>query len=441
VTTKKNLDPRQEPDEGAVNLKVDRVFAPRAAATPPRRPTGKTIPPLSGEAADTELTLRRQLSRLQRQLADAQRELANKDEELAAEVERRLEVTTAAESLQRAHDELEQKFHALDEYRARTEGLEQRLQDSIATADELNHQLARERAERQTLAKQFEEQNVAMERARALWKDESALLAEQHAAQLEKAESAKRIATELVEQQMSAALDRQRDKYEAELQEQQAAHDRSVAALRGELEPKVAVARNLAEEIERLTSQLAAAKAEHARDVSERTELHKWELQQQAETQSAQLATEVRHHQSELQKRDDELQAKTEALAQAERNATLREQLWEETVAGLRDSQKKLQQELAEARERIVQSDASKLAVEQRLVATLTQVDKLTDDHRALKDTYEELEILARNNAFDRQRFIAYLEEGMAMLGAIPPTSSQPQIVPPPVTGPKPTAD
>jgi chromosome segregation ATPase len=176
VTIKKVLDHRQEPDGSTGdNFKVDRVFtpprstpAPGTPSTPmaPRRSSGRTIPPLSGEAADAELALRRQLSRLQRQLAEAQRELANKDEELASEVERRLEVTNAAEALQREHDELDQRFQEVNEYRARTEGLDQRLQDAVAAADELTHQLERERAERTTLATQFEEQNAAFERAR-----------------------------------------------------------------------------------------------------------------------------------------------------------------------------------------------------------------------------------------------------------------------------------
>ena len=443
MTIKKVLDHRQEPDGVGTgeNFKVDRVFgATRAApppggtpgAAPPRRSTGRTIPPLSGEAADAELALRRQLSRLQRQLAEAQRELANKDEELASEVERRLEVTNAAEALQREHDDLDQRFQELGDYRARTEGLDQRLQDAVAAADELTHQLERERAERTTLATQFEEQNAAFERARALWKDESTMMAEHHAAERTQAESAKRIAVEAIEGQMNAALERMKESHEAEQAELRSAHDRSTAALRGELEPKVAVARNLSEQIERLNSSLQASKAEHVRDVTERVELHKWEMQQQAETHSAQLATEVRHHQTELARRDEEIETKAQALAQAERNAELREQLWEQTVGALRDSQKKLQQELAEAKEKSVQSDASKWAVEQRLVGYISQIEKQNDELRSLRDKLETAEAQARHSTLDRQRFSAYLEEGLAMLGAIPPTSeSMPADAPP----------
>jgi len=375
---------------------------------------------------------------LQRQLAEAQRELANKDEELAGEVERRLEVTNAAEALQNAHDDLERRMVDLNEYYARTQGLDQRLQDAVASADELTHQLELARAERETLAKQFEEQNAAFERARALWKDESTLMAEHHASELGHADAQKRAAVGAVEAQMNAALERQKSTHEAETAELKAAHDRSLAALRGELEPKVAVARNLSEEIERLTSQLSSAKAEHVRDVTERTELHKWEMQQQAETHSAQLATEVRHHSSELAKRDEEIDAKTQALTQAERNAELREQLWEQTVAALRGSQKQLQQELAEAKEKCVQSDASKWAVEQRLVSTLAQIEKHTEEMRTLREKFDAVEAQSRHSALDRQRMVAYLEEGLAMLGAIPPSAeSQPVIkLPDGATGP-----
>jgi chromosome segregation ATPase len=434
--TKKDLgthDSRQEPDiEGSENFRVDRVFVPPRPSSPsigpqqipprPRRPTGRTVPP-SSEAADAELALRRQLSRLQRQLAEAQRELANKDDELAGEVERRLEVTSAAEALQREHLELLERSHELDAYKTRTEGVEQRLQDAVATTDELGHQLERERAERAALAKQFEDANGAFERARQLWKDESTLMQEHHASELAHAETQKRAAVEALEQQTNAALERQRQTHESEVAELKSAHERSVAALRGELEPKVAVARNLSEEIERLTSQLTAVKAEHVREVTERVELHKWEMQQQIETHSAQLATEVRHHQAELAKRDEEIEAKTEALAQAERNAVLREELWEQTASGLRESQKKLQQELADAKEKIAQADATRSSVEHRLTATIAQSERLGEELRQLREKLDSAEAQARHNALDRERFVAYLEEGLAMLGAIPPNA------------------
>jgi hypothetical protein len=104
-----------------------------------------------------------------------------------------------------------------------------------------------------------------------------------------------------------------------------------------------------------------------------------------------------------------------------ERNATLREQLWEQTVTSLRDSQRKLQQEVADARERAAQAEASKWSVETRLVGTLQAHEKAQDQIRELSEKLDLEEAESRRNALDRQRFAAYLEEGLAMLGAIPP--------------------
>ena len=111
-------DHRVEPDDsgsGAEKHRVDRVYAPvrRASGstrdlTPPtRRPRPSTAsPPIglteSGLGGDTELALRRQLSRLQHQLAEAQRELAHKDDELATSVEKRVELSAGARFLMHA---------------------------------------------------------------------------------------------------------------------------------------------------------------------------------------------------------------------------------------------------------------------------------------------------------------------------------------------------
>src|SRR6185503_5842541 len=103
------------------------------------------------------------------------------------------------------------------------------------------------------------------------------------------------------------------------------------------------------------------------------------------------------------------------------RNATLREQLWEQTVTSLRDSQRKLQQEVADARERAAQAEASKWPVETRLVGTLQAHEKAQEQIRELSERLDLEEAESRRNALDRQRFAAYLEEGLAMLGAIPP--------------------
>jgi chromosome segregation ATPase len=437
VSIKKGLGPRDhrsEPDEGSTSEKfrVDRVFVPTPAArrdtgsTPPltRRPSGQTQPPVPGTVPgmdDAELALRRQLSRLQRQLADAQRELANKDDELAVSVEKRVEVQTAYDAAIGKLEAAQQMFEEINADRERLSGVEQRLQDSIATADELNHQLERERAERGAMAVQFDEANAAFERARALWKDETAVQQEHHAAELAKVEVEKRRAIDAAEAAMKLVMERQDKAHADKAADLEAAHKRALATLRGELEPKVAEARNLAASIERLNSEIAALRSEQLRELAERNDLHKWETQQASEAHTTELAALARKHEADVAKANEELAAKVQALATAERNQELREQLWEQTTNGLRESQKKIQQELAEAKEKLAQEGASKWAVEQRLVGVLQQLEQVTNAQRDLEKRLEIAEGEARHNALDRQRFAAYLEEGLAMVGALPP--------------------
>jgi hypothetical protein len=382
------------------------------------------MPPVLGTAPgvdDAELALRRQLSRLQRQLADASRELANKDEELATSVEKRVEAQGAYDA---ALEQIRELNLALEDIKADHQlliGVETRLQDAIASADELRHQLERERAERTAISLQLDETTNQFDRARALWKEETSLAQEHQSAELAKMEVEKRRAIDAAESAMKIVMERQEKSQAEKVAELEAAHDRALATLRGELEPKVAEARNLAAEIERLNSEIAALRTEQFREMAERTDLFKWEAQQAAEGHAAEVAALTRKHETDVGKLHEELAAKGQALQTAERNAELREQLWEQTTNGLRESQKKLQLELADAKEKLAQEGASKWNVEQRLVATLQQVEQLTQSQRELEKRLEIAEGESRRNELDRQRFAAYLTEGLAMLGAIPP--------------------
>ncbi|HEY5927182.1 MAG TPA: hypothetical protein VIV11_36090 [Kofleriaceae bacterium] len=433
-------DHRSEPDsEGSgQNFRVDRVFAPtrpsrptpsphtasRPAATKPPTippPLGTSPPPTAGASdSETELSLRRQLSRLQRQLADAQRELANKDDEVAAVVEKRLEIQQAYDVILEEHRQTRLLVDEAIADRTRTTGIQQRLQEAVAAADELRHQLERERTERATMAVQFDEAQAAFEKARNLWRDETAMIDEQHITQIAQLEQQKKVAVEAAEHAMKTSTERQYQAHEAELEALRAAHERSLAALRGELAPKVAEARNLAAEIERLRSEVQAQAAEHRNLMTERIELHTWEMQQQLEAHSAEMATLARNHAAEITQLNEEVHAANQAGQLIERNSTLREQLWEQTVTSLRDSQKKLQQEVADARERAAQAEASKWSVETRLVGTLQALEKTNEQIRDLRERLDAEEVESRRNALDRQRFAAYLEEGLAMLGALP---------------------
>jgi hypothetical protein len=430
-------DHRSEPDAEATgqNYRVDRVFAPSrpittppprpAATTPPgKRPTNPpplgTSPPPTGDP-EGELSLHRQLSRLQRQLADSQRELANKGDELAVAVEKRLEIQSAYEVIL---EEQRQTRLLVDEAiadRTRTSGVEQRLQDALAAADELRHHLERERSERATMAVQFDEAQASFEKARNAWREESAAIDDQHITQIAQLEQQKKSAVEAAEVAMRTATERQFQAHEAELEALRSGHERTLSALRGELEPKVVAARDLGAEIERLKSELEAVRTEHQTLLAERVELDKWEMQQLVEAHAVELATLQRAHAAEVTRLNEEVAAANQAGQLIERNASLREQLWEQTVQSLRDSQRKLQQELADARERATQAEASKWSVDARLVGTLQALEKSTEEVRELREALEAEQAETRHNALDRQRFAAYLEEGLAMLGALPP--------------------
>jgi hypothetical protein len=418
---------------------------PHATTPPAKRPT--TPPPTSGRTPSTpppllpsigrtdteaELSLRRQLARLMHQLAEAQRDLATKDEELAGAVEKRIESQAAYDVLLDQQREAQELATEAAAYRARTAGIEQRLQEATAAADELRHQLERERSERAAVMVQFDEANAAFERARNQWRDESATIDQQHAAQLAQLDQQRRAALDAAEAAKNAALERQREAHDAELDALRTAHERSLAALTGELEPKVVEVRKLAAEIERVTSEAEAQRSEHTNLMTERIELHKWELAQLAEAHEADMAAQARAHAGEITRLKEEVVAANQAGELIDRNASLREQLWEQTVGSLRDSQKKLQHELGEAKEKAAQGDANKWSVEQRLVSSLQSVEKLEEENRSLRVQLEAAEQGARRNATDRERFAAYLEQGLAMLGAVPPRSEPEHVEPEP---------
>jgi chromosome segregation ATPase len=402
---------------------MQRPVATPPPARPATLPPPTTIPPpISGADADSELALRRQLSRLQHQLAQAQRELANKDEELARAVEKRLEVQSQYDVIA---EEQRQTRVLVDEAiadRTRIAGVEQRLQEALAAADEMRHQLEREKTERATTAAQLEETQASFERARNQWREEASAIDEQHVAQIAQLEQQKKAALDAAEAAMKTALERQREAGEAELQALQASHERTLAVVSGELEPKVAEARNLSAEIERLSSELQAQAAEHQNLLAERVELHQWEQQQVAEAHAAAIEKLNRNHSIEMTRLSEEVLAANEAGQLIERNAKLREELWEQTVNALRDSQRKLQTEIGEVKERASQSDANKWSLEQRLITALQENEAAAVEIRQLKDALEASEREARRNSLDRHRFAAFLEEGLALLGALPPS-------------------
>ena len=78
------------------------------------------------------------------------------------------------------------------------------------------------------------------------------------------------------------------------------AHERSLSALRCELEPKVRESRTLAEERERLTNELTATRANAERMLADRETTNERELARAMESASEQHAAQQRIHSAEL---------------------------------------------------------------------------------------------------------------------------------------------
>ncbi len=432
----------------AGNFRVDRVYIAPTAPTAPTAPQVQvaaraSVPSMSAATAslmtsararrsasvspnaavetEGELVLRRQLSRLQRQLADAQRELADKDEELATELEKRADAIDAHDALLEELEATRQAQAELVDYRARTTGVEQRLQEAVATADELAHVLELERGKVAAATSRADELSAHFDDARSRWTAERLKLDEQRLAETATLEHQKRAATEAAEATLQGTTERLRAAHDEELGQLRGAHERSLAALRGELEPRALQAGSLSEERERLTSELAALRTETSRVATETIETHTREVQHLTEQHASDLNAATSRHASELARLTSERDEKATALDQATRNTEMREQYWESTVNGLREGQKRLQREAAEAKERIAALEADKSSVEDRLAAATTVATELTEANRALTMRSEAAETDARRNHLDRGRFASYLEEGLALLGVLPP--------------------
>jgi hypothetical protein len=401
----------------------------------PRRTKPSTLPPRpAGEAADTELALRRQLSRLQRQLADAQRELANKDDELATEAEGRLALAASHEKLTEEARAKEQLIDELVAYQTRTQGTEKRLQEASAQIEELSQAREEEREQKAIALARVRELESVLADAQARWDVERAALETQHANDMEQLEQERKAAAESTEATLAATTGRLQKAQEEQLASLRESHEKSMALLRGELEPKALEARTLAEERSRLTDELAALKTESTRVLAERDEAHARELAQQVESHTAGQAAAARVHAAEIARLTGQVVSLGALLEQTKQSAADREKLVDQTVTALRETQKQLQRELAEAKESIAQLESDKGLLVERHATAQREADALKQEERDLRTALDSSERTARENTLDRQRFIAFLEEGLALLGAIPPhegTGAHPAPAPP----------
>jgi len=429
-------DPRRDANEDGgtgEGLRVDRVFdgptsRPSRAAisqpTPTTTPhrTSATLPPRpAGEAADTELALRRQLSRLQRQLADAQRELANKDDELATAAESRLLVAGTHDKLAEQLHEKEEEIEELITFQSRAQGIEKRLAEISEAADGVSVERDEEREQKVIALARVRELESVLADAQSRWSTDRDQLETQHGNEMGKLELERKATAESSESTLAATTGRLHRAQEEQLTSLRESHEKSLALLRGELEPKALEARKAAEETSRLSDELAALRTESLRLLAENDEAHARELAQQVESHTAGQSAAARVHAAEVARLGAERDNLSASLEQAKQSASDREKLVDQTVTALRETQKQLQRELAEAKEAYAQLQGDYGLIEERHRTAQREAEGLAQENHELRSTLDTTDRQARENTLDRQRFIAYLEEGLAMLGAIPP--------------------
>ena len=417
-----------EDDDSAEKFRIDRVYIPprgRGKATvtsvPYTRPTRTSAPPPDANA-DVELALRRQLSRLQRQLAEAQSELANKDDELAAEITNR---KLARETYDTLIEEQRQKGELLADLvsaQVRVTALEQEAHRGKSSVDELGRALARETALRLAAQTRLDELGSALEDAQIRAKEERAKLDSQRLVEVSALEAQVRLALDAAQTAATQATARVADAHAAEIAEVKAGHARSLAALRGELEPKAVEARELAAEREKIASEMAAVRLESARDAASRDEAHVREMSQHHEAHARELAQIEAARERERATVEAERDQHATALQQVLSRAGLREKELDHDLSAARDARARLDSELATMKVRCAWLESEKAAADDRHGAALREQDARTDEVRDVREQLEAAQAEVRRGVVDRQRFVAYLEQGLALVGALPPS-------------------
>jgi DNA repair exonuclease SbcCD ATPase subunit len=431
VQKKRGIDQRQ--DSGGVSKanRVDRVFMPTALAPRPARDstTSQIATELlassraeTSSGGDSELSLRRQLARLQRQLSELQRELASKDDEVAAEVEKRLQTQRELEDHAESLRSLQERCETLEAYVTRTTGIEERLADTIATSDELVQLNERERALTASAYKKLEEQQLAFEETRSLWNSERDLLQERAANELAMLDGLRKAAVEASADALNAQAARLREAHEAQLAELRATHEKTLAALRADLEPQAVQAHSLAEERERLIAELATVRNDAIRETVEREEEYKRETARHAEAFAAELATEQRTHATELARVTAEREQLELALQQATKAAETQQKFLETQLESVRNVLKGTQRETLGLKERVTALESEKQSATEAQERSRAEIEALHATQHQLTEQLAARADEIRRSGDERRKFVAYLEEGLALLGALPPT-------------------
>jgi hypothetical protein len=454
-----SLDPK--PDEGdVVVLREDRVFeslprrprpqhrsSPRPLAgngvsgtaanagqehvplTTPRHtmPMGSGPPrrmsdPNADVTQDPELMLRRQLSRLQRQLAEMQQELANREDELASEVERRVTSLAEHDEVLRENHELREDLADYEDQESRFVGIEQRLTDSLANTEELAHSLERERRARIEREEELSSLAAELVRIRESAIADLANLDERLKGELALQEERSRTAAQETREAQDAMLQRLREASEIELAELRASQERSLQAVRGELEPQAREVQSLNLEREELTARLDAQRREFERNDLEKAEAHALVLRQLKQSHEEEVASKEREASANLALEMDRREEQKRALKDACQALERREASLSQTNDSLRETQKQLLTEVARLKEHVAQVEEERRALTERQTSVIEEREKDAHQLRTLMGDLETRDRDAKRHRIERERFVAFLSEGISLFGvSLPP--------------------
>jgi chromosome segregation ATPase len=182
-------------------------------------------------------------------------------------------------------------------------------------------------------------------------------------------------------------------------------------------------AHSLAEERERLIAELATVRNETIRDTVEREEEYKRELQQTVEEKDAELAALARTHAAEIARVTTERESQIIAMQQSLKAAEITRNALDDQIEQLRTTLKTVQREASELKERVAALESDKHQAVDAAERGKLELESLREAQRTAAEQLEANAAEIRRNTAERRKFVAYLEEGLALLGALPPTA------------------
>lgn len=407
-------DPRQDADdEPATQRRVDRVFGP-----PPREIAAVPVASEQVVADESEMQLRRQVTKLQRQLADALREVADVQEQLQNECEFRLLITAARDKLATELEPLQYRIAELLAEQAQMQDLAQQLADDNASnVERLSAALAESEAKYAAAEAKMSELHAEIEDASMLRIEERARLVDRHSKELERIDQERQQALVDAEALYEARHAVMREQFDAEVAELHAAHERSIALLRGEVEPKLLEARVVAEERERLANELATVRREAERELGACRDVHARDFAQLAEKHASEMAALARTGAAELSRALGERDVEILEHQQTLRKAELKERELDDTIRQLRGAQEQLRSAVTAGERKLAETTAAKTAVDERLLTATLSNERLAAEMAGLRGRIDQFERDARHASAERKQLIGCLQDGLMLLG------------------------